>query len=80
MCLAIPAKIIKINGGEAEVDMQGIRREANISLLDKIRKGDYVLLHAGFAIQKIDAKSALETLKIFREINEKTDINSAAKT
>lgn len=70
MCLAIPAKIKKIDSDNqhAVVDYgDGTRRKINISLVD-IRKNDYVLVHAGFAIEKLDEKEAQETLKIFREM------------
>jgi hydrogenase expression/formation protein HypC len=53
MCLAIPAKIIKINGQLAVVDFQGVQKEVNISLVD-VKAGDYVMIHAGFAIEKMD--------------------------
>lgn len=52
MCLAIPAKIISINGDEAIAEIQGVRRKAIVSLINEPRIGDYVLIHAGFAIRK----------------------------
>ncbi|MFA6097036.1 MAG: HypC/HybG/HupF family hydrogenase formation chaperone [Candidatus Paceibacterota bacterium] len=66
MCLAIPGKIIKIDKktNVASVDFGGIKRDVNISLVE-IKKGDYVIVHAGYAIQKIDNKEAKETLKLF---------------
>ena len=70
MCLAIPGKIIKIEADKqhALIDYgEGTQRKANISLVE-VKKGDYVLVHAGFAIQKIDEKEALETLELFRSI------------
>lgn len=54
MCLAIPAKLININEPHAEVDIMGVRKEVNILLIDKPRVGDKVMVHAGFAINKID--------------------------
>lgn len=54
MCLAIPAKVIKINDAHAEVDIMGIRQKINILLMDELSIGDKVMVHAGFAISKID--------------------------
>lgn len=60
MCLAIPAKITKINGMVAEVDIGGNSKEINIALTPEAKVGDYVLIHAGYAIQVIDEKAAEE--------------------
>ena len=65
MCLAIPAKIMNINGEKANVDFgQGILREVNISLVEA-KLGDYVLVHAGYAIQIIEEQDAKETLSLW---------------
>lgn len=72
MCLAIPGKIIEIdeNKKQAIIDYgNGTKRKANISFLD-VSINDYVLVHAGFAIQKLDPKEAKETLSIFYELLE----------
>ena len=69
MCLAIPGKITTIKGTKAIVDYGGIKREADISLVN-VKKGDFILVHAGFAIQKLEEKDAEETLKLFEEILE----------
>ncbi len=53
MCLAIPGKILKINGQLAKVDFQGVQKEINISLVD-VKIGEHVMVHAGFAIEKMD--------------------------
>ncbi len=68
MCLAIPGKIVEISGSAARVDIEGVVREANISLLPDAKVGDYVIVHAGFAIEKYDEEDAKETLKLLREI------------
>lgn len=65
MCLAIPGKIIKINGQKALIDYDGLNKEANISLVD-VQINDYVIVHAGFAIEKLSAKEAQATLKYFK--------------
>ena len=68
MCLAIPARVMSVKGEKAQVDFgEGVLREVNISLVDP-EVGDYVLVHAGYAIQKMDEKDALETLALWKEI------------
>ena len=68
MCLGIPGKIISISGDLAEVDFGGVAREVSLLLCPDVREGDYVLVHVGFAIQRLDEKEALETLELFREM------------
>jgi hydrogenase expression/formation protein HypC len=64
MCLAIPGKIIKkIDDNTAEIEIGGIIKEVNLDLIPKVKIGDYVLLHAGFAIEVIDQEKALEVFK-----------------
>lgn len=70
MCLAIPGKIIEISSDKkhAMVDYgDGTKRQANISLV-KVKKGDYVLVHAGFAIEILDEDEAKKTLELFKEM------------
>ncbi len=70
MCLAVPAKIIScLSEEKAMVDMGGIQKEISIKLLDNLKIGDYVLVHAGFALTKINEKEALETLKILGDLS-----------
>ncbi len=68
MCLAIPAKIIKINDKMGTIDMEGTQREVSLLLLEDAKIGDYVIVHAGFAIHKIDEAEAKESLKVLREL------------
>lgn len=68
MCLAVPSRIIEINGNVAKVDVDGVIRETSIMLLDDIAIGDYVIVHAGFAISRIDEAAALQTLEDLRGI------------
>jgi len=75
MCLAIPGKIVEITDVEnsiAKVEVGGVRRSVNIGMLNKedTRIGDYVLIHVGFAMSKVDEKEAEETLRILRELGE----------
>jgi hydrogenase expression/formation protein HypC len=70
MCLAIPAKVISVEEDKAKVDFgQGVLREVNVTLVNA-KVGDYVLVHAGYAIQVLDEKEALETIRLWNEILE----------
>lgn len=68
MCLAIPALVTRLEGGKAKVDFgEGVLRDINVTLVDA-KVGDYVLVHAGYAIQTVDKEDALETLTLWKEI------------
>lgn len=67
MCLGIPGLIVKITGETATVDVAGTKKDASLSLMEKAEVGDYVIIHAGFAIEKVDTKRAEETLRMIRE-------------
>ena len=69
MCVAVPALIVSLNGSEAEVDIEGVRRKTSVYLTPEARVGDYVLMHAGFAIKVIDLEEAQQTLELLRDIN-----------
>ena len=69
MCLSIPARVVKIEGDMADVSAGGTIFRAGLHLIENARVGDYILLHAGFAIQIISEKEAKETLKLFEDIN-----------
>lgn len=68
MCLAVPARIVLIQGEEAVLDYGGVTRKANISMLTEANIGDYVLVHVGYAISKMDEAEALETLELWDEM------------
>lgn len=75
MCLAIPGKIVEIvdeDNSIAKVEVGGVKRNINIGMLGKeeARVGDYVLIHVGFAMSKVDEKEAEETLRVLQEIGE----------
>jgi len=71
MCLAMPAKILALlEDSRARVDYGGVTREVNISLIEKPKVGEYVIVHAGYAIQTLDAAEAEETLELFRQMLE----------
>ncbi|MFA4016980.1 MAG: hypothetical protein RUDDFDWM_002092 [Candidatus Fervidibacterota bacterium] len=64
MCLAVPMRVVAINGNEAEVEQSGTKLQVRIDLVEDVKVGDYVLVHAGFAIQKLDEEEAIETLRL----------------
>ncbi|HEY4706809.1 MAG TPA: HypC/HybG/HupF family hydrogenase formation chaperone [Thermodesulfobacteriota bacterium] len=68
MCLGIPGRIIEINGETARVDVAGTVKEANVSLMQSVKTGEYVIIHAGFAIERVDEEKAQETLDLIKEI------------
>ena len=71
MCLAIPAKVTAINGRLAAVDADGMTTTADVSVLSDVKVGDYVMVHAGLAIQKYDEEEALANLALIRELFQK---------
>jgi hydrogenase expression/formation protein HypC len=73
MCLGIPGKVVTITGDIAEVDFGGVAREVSLLLCPEVHQGDYVLVHVGFAIQRLEEKEALETLELFREMERRWD-------
>lgn len=73
MCLAIPAKVLEVQGDVAKVDFgQGVAREVNVMLVEA-HVGEYVLVHAGYAIQIVDQEAAEESLRLWREILEQNE-------
>ena len=68
MCLGVPARIESIIDNEAKVVMGGIELRASLDLLDNVKVGDFVLVHAGFAIQKVDEEEARITLELLKEL------------
>jgi hydrogenase expression/formation protein HypC len=72
MCLAVPSEIVEIDGLIATIDVMGVRKKISLMLLpEEAEVGDYVLVHAGFAIQKVQKDVALESLRLLREMAEK---------
>ncbi len=70
MCLAVPAKIVKLDGPNATVEVRGLTRTANVAFIDDPAVGDFVLLHAGFAIRKWSAEDVAEFDRIMKEVEE----------
>lgn len=73
MCLAIPGKIVTVqDAGNAIVDIGGVRKQVNVSLLPDIAPGDYVIVHVGYALSRVDEQEARRTLNLFAELGELT--------
>ncbi|MCD4679638.1 MAG: HypC/HybG/HupF family hydrogenase formation chaperone [Bacteroidales bacterium] len=82
MCLSIPAKVKSIDGEMAIVSMGGTEYNASLQMIEDVKVGDYILLHTGFAIQKIDEEEAKEIFKLFDElevINQQIDEEEKGK-
>lgn len=77
MCLAIPARVVSIEGKTATVDFGGVTRSVSIMLLEEIESGDYVIVHTGYAIQKLDREEAEKTLELWREVLEAEDTSNS---
>lgn len=69
MCIAIPMQVVEINGRYAVCKYENIKRVARIDLVENVNVGDYVLIHTGFVIQKLDINDAIETIKLYKEIS-----------
>lgn len=70
MCLGLPGRIIEINNKTCIVDVLGVSREISVELLKDVVEGDYVLIHAGCAIAKMNEEEAVKTLELFEELKE----------
>lgn len=68
MCLAVPSKIIEINDNIAKVDVDGVIRETSLMLMEDAKVGEYVIVHAGFAINKVDEEAALQTIQDLKNV------------
>lgn len=71
MCLGVPARVIRIEDSEATVAIGDIEYRASLLLLNDIQVGDFIILHAGFAIEKVDPREAEETIQLFKEMEMK---------
>lgn len=74
MCLAIPLRLVSVDGTDAVGEVGGIQREVSIMMTPDVKVGDYVIVHAGFAIQVLDQKEAEENLEILRQIGEMVEV------
>ncbi len=69
MCLALPVKVVEVGPGDsAVVDLGGVRKEISLALLDGVQVGDYVILHVGYALSRLDPQEAEKTLALFSEL------------
>ncbi|MBS1237435.1 MAG: hydrogenase [Deltaproteobacteria bacterium] len=68
MCLSVPGKVVEIQNNMAKVEVGGVIRDVSMDVCPDVAVGEYVLIHTGFAIQKLDEKEALETLDILRKM------------
>ena len=75
MCLAIPGKILEINGNQALVDFDGIQQKIIIALIQNPEIGKYVIVHAGYAIEQINEEEAMEAIEQWKEIAEDQDLD-----
>jgi hydrogenase expression/formation protein HypC len=75
MCLGVPARVIEVKDATATVEVGGTRREISVMLLDRVAEGDWVIMHAGFAIEKLSPEEAEKTLALFKEISDATEIH-----
>ena len=74
MCLAIPAQVVELRDGDnAVVDLAGVRKEISLALVDPVAIGDYVIVHVGYALNKLDPDEAAKTLALFAEIGQLGD-------
>lgn len=74
MCLAIPAQVVELREGDnAVVDLAGVRKEISLALVDNVAVGDYVIVHVGYALNKLDPEEAAKTLALFSEIGQLGD-------
>lgn len=69
MCLSMPSKVLSIDGEFAEVEFSGVRKTVGITFVKDVKVGEYLLVHSGFAIEKMSEKDALETLECWEEVN-----------
>ncbi len=67
MCLGVPMRVVEIDGEMAVAEITGVRRSVSLQLVDDVKVGDYVIVHAGFAIQVLDEAEALETIRLLQE-------------
>ncbi len=80
MCLALPVKVIEVgigpSGDFAIVDLGGVKKEISLALLDGVQVGDYVILHVGYALSKLDPEEAAKTLALFSQMQDSTQVAS----
>jgi hydrogenase expression/formation protein HypC len=79
MCLAIPARVVELSGADmAVVDLGGVRKEVSLALVEDVAVGDYLIIHVGFALNKLDPEEAEKTLALFAEMGAAVAAQDAA--
>ncbi len=77
MCLALPCKVVAIDGDTATIDVSGMKKDISLALLDDVAIGDYVIVHVGYALTKLDPEEAEKTLALFAEMGEQAMAEAA---
>ena len=78
MCLAIPAQVVELRDGDnAVVDLAGVRKEISLSLVENVAVGNYVIVHVGYALNKLDPEEAAKTLALFAELGQLNEAGDA---
>ena len=80
MCLAVPAQLVNVNGFIGTISLTGVTRDVSLMLVPEAKVGDYVLVHAGAAVQIVDEEEAQATMEAFRELEEREQAYFAGKT
>ncbi|CDF58158.1 HypC/HybG/HupF family hydrogenase formation chaperone [Thermobrachium celere] len=70
MCLAVPLKVVNIEGNTAQAEIEGVKRTIRIDFVKDVKVGDYVIVHAGFAIEKLKEEDAIENLRLIKEVTD----------
>lgn len=70
MCLAVPLKVVNIEGNTAQAEIEGVKRTIRIDFVKDVKAGDYVIVHAGFAIEKLKEEDAIENLRLIKEVTD----------
>jgi len=76
MCLAIPAEVVELRDDKAVVDLAGVRKEISLALVDGVGVGDYVIVHVGYALNRLDPDEAARTLALFAALDEANEVPS----
>lgn len=77
MCLALPCKVVAIDGDKATIDVSGMKKDISLALMDDVAIGDYVIVHVGYALTKLDPDEAEKTLALFAEMGEQAMLEAA---
>lgn len=79
MCLALPCKVVAIDGDTATIDVSGMKKDVSLALVDDVAVGDWVIVHVGYALTKLDPEEAERTLALFAEMGEQAMQEAGAR-